>query len=126
MRAGGRFVEVTWEEALEAIATRLLAIRAESGPRLDPPLPLGRSLGLLKSVVDYFWELLGPVTVKRGDICSGGGDAAQMTDFGDEESNDILRRARVEEHPALGKKPERLETSTCCRSSRRRRRPARG
>jgi anaerobic selenocysteine-containing dehydrogenase len=90
MRAGDRFVEVTWEEALEAIASRLLAIRAESGPASILHYRSGGSLGLLKSVVDYFWELLGPVTVKRGDICSGGGDAAQMTDFGDEDAHDLF------------------------------------
>ena len=40
--------------------------------------------------MDYFFELFGPVTVKRGDICSGAGDAAQETDFGDEESHDVF------------------------------------
>ena len=30
------------------------------------------------------------MTVKRGDICSGAGDAAQETDFGDEDSRDVF------------------------------------
>ena len=72
MRRGNGFVEVTWEEALGTIADRLLAIRAESGPAAILHYRSGGSLGLLKSVVDYFWELFGPVTVKRGDIYSGG------------------------------------------------------
>src|SRR5947209_8481393 len=31
-----------------------------------------------------------PVTDKRGDICSGAGDAAQLLDFGEEDSHDIF------------------------------------
>jgi anaerobic selenocysteine-containing dehydrogenase len=90
MRRGKDFAEVPWEEALGTIADRLLAIRKESGPAAVLHYRSGGSLGLLKSVVDYFWELFGPVTVKRGDICSGGGDAAQTTDFGEEESHDLF------------------------------------
>ncbi len=89
-RRGKELVEVSWEEALGAIADRLLAIRRESGPAAILHYRSGGSLGLVKSVVDYFWELFGPVTVKRGDICSGGGDAAQTTDFGEEESHDLF------------------------------------
>jgi anaerobic selenocysteine-containing dehydrogenase len=90
MRRGKDFVEVSWDEALGTIADRLLAIRAESGPAAILHYRSGGSLGLLKSVVDHFWESFGPVTVKRGDICSGGGDAAQTTDFGEEESHDLF------------------------------------
>src|SRR5439155_14982338 len=32
----------------------------------------------------------GPVTTKRGDICSGAGDEAQMLDFGEEDSHDLF------------------------------------
>ena len=87
---GRSFVEVGWEEALGAIADRLLAIRRESGAAAVLHYRSGGSLGLLKSVVDLFWQRFGPVTVKRGDICSGGGDAAQTTDFGHEDSHDLF------------------------------------
>jgi anaerobic selenocysteine-containing dehydrogenase len=90
MRRGKDFAEVSWEQALGSITDRLLAIRKESGPAAILHYRSGGSLGLVKSVVDYFWELFGPVTVKRGDICSGGGDAAQTTDFGEEESHDLF------------------------------------
>ena len=49
----------------------------ESGPTAIFHYQSGGSLGLLKYVNSYFFELFGPVTVKRGDICSGAGDAAQ-------------------------------------------------
>ena len=55
--------------------------------------------------MDYFWELFGPVTVKRGDICSGGGDAAQMTDFGEEESHDLFDLLNSKNILLWGKNP---------------------
>lgn len=90
LRDGSGFRSVSWEEALSFAAERLLAIRADSGPAAILHYRSGGTLGLVKSVVDYFFELLGPVTVKRGDICSGAGDAAQEADFGDEESHDLF------------------------------------
>src|SRR5207253_1342447 len=44
----------------------------------------------LKHLSDYFFEQFGPVTVKSGDICSGAGDAAQLLDFGEEDSHDVF------------------------------------
>ena len=109
----------TWEEALGFVAERLLAIRKESGPAAILHYRSGGSLGLVKSVVDYFFELLGPVTVKRGDICSGAGDAAQ---------DDRLRRRGVarplrpperEERDPLGEERGRLERPPPARPPRR-------
>jgi anaerobic selenocysteine-containing dehydrogenase len=90
VRKDGALVPASWDEALELIAERLLAIRAESGPAAILHYRSGGSLGLLKSLVDRFFELLGPVSVKRGDICSGAGDAAQVADFGEEDSHDLF------------------------------------
>ena len=105
LRAGSGFREVSWEEALGFAAGRLLEIRAESGPAAILHYRSGGSLGLLKSVVDLFFELLGPVTVKRGDICSGAGDAAQEADFGDEESHDLFDLAHSRGILLWGKNP---------------------
>lgn len=89
LRKDGALVPVSWEQALDVAAERLLAIRAESGPAAIFHYRSGGSLGLLKHLSDYFFERFGPCTTKRGDICSGAGDAAQMLDFGDEDSNDV-------------------------------------
>ncbi len=89
LRIDGELRPVSWERALDFAAERLLAIRRESGPAAIFHYRSGGSLGLLKSLTDLFFERFGPVTVKRGDICSGAGDAAQATDFGDEDSNDL-------------------------------------
>ena len=90
LRKNGRLEPASWEDALGFVAERLLAIRRESGPAAILHYRSGGSLGLVKSVVDYFFELLGPVTVKRGDICSGAGDTAQVIDFGAEEAHDFF------------------------------------
>lgn len=86
----------SWDEALDYIAERLSAIMAESGPAAIFHYHSGGTLGLLGKVVDYFWEQVGPVTIKRGDICSGAGEAAQIADFGESDSNDVfdLKNAR--------------------------------
>lgn len=89
LRVNGALVPATWDEALDRIATDLLRIRAESGPAAIFHYRSGGSLGMIKSTTDHFFSLFGPVTTKRGDICSGAGDAAQLADFGDEDANDL-------------------------------------
>jgi len=81
---------VSWDEALDFAAAELLRIRSESGPAAIFHYRSGGSLGALKLLSDYFFEKLGPVTVKSGDICSGAGDAAQKLDFGEEDSHDLF------------------------------------
>lgn len=90
LRRNGEFRSISWDEALDLAAHRLASIRKESGPAAVFHYRSGGSLGLLKHLCDYFFERFGPVTIKRGDICSGGGDAAQELDFGDEESHDLF------------------------------------
>jgi anaerobic selenocysteine-containing dehydrogenase len=90
LRRNGGFVPIGWDEALDLAAERMLAFRAESGPASIFHYRSGGTLGVLKYACDYFFERFGPVTTKRGDICSGAGDAAQETDFGLEDSNDLF------------------------------------
>ncbi|MCY2964140.1 MAG: molybdopterin-dependent oxidoreductase [Planctomycetota bacterium] len=89
-RRGTDFVPISWEEALDEIAAKLIAVRAESGPAAIMYYRCGGTLGILKAVCDYYFERFGPVTGKSGDVCTGAGDAAQMEDFGDEESHDLF------------------------------------
>lgn len=90
VREGDGFRPISWEAALDLCAERLVRIRRESGPAAIFHYRSGGSLGLLKLLSDYFFERFGPVTTKRGDICSGAGDAAQVLDFGEEDSNDLF------------------------------------
>lgn len=97
LRRGGRLEPASWDEALDFIASRLAAIREESGPAAIFHYRSGGTLGILAAQAsDLFFELLGPTTTKRGDICSGAGEAAQIEDFGVSDSSDLsqLERAR--------------------------------
>jgi anaerobic selenocysteine-containing dehydrogenase len=86
LRKDGALTPVSWDEALDTA----LAIRDKHGPAAIFHYRSGGSLGLLKHLTDYFFELFGPVTMKRGDICSGAGDFAQLEDFGEEDSHDLF------------------------------------
>lgn len=103
VRRNGRLVEASFEEAIAFVADRLLSIRKESGPAAIAHYRSGGSLGIVKSVVDLFFEALGPVTVKRGDICSGAGDTAQEIDFGAEEMHDVFDVANARNVVLWGK-----------------------
>lgn len=89
-RRDGALTPVSWDEALDIAAAALLRIRSESGPAAILHYRSGGSLGLMKHLSDYFFERFGPTAMKTGDICSGAGDAAQLADFGDEDSNDLF------------------------------------
>lgn len=86
----GSLEPVSWDRALSFAADALLRIRAESGPAAIFHYRSGGTLGMMPKVVDLFFEHFGPVTTKRGDICSGAGDYAQMADFGVEDSSDVF------------------------------------
>ena len=90
MKREGKFEPVTWEVALDFIADRMLQIRDESGPAAIMHYRSGGSMGMMKFVTNYFFEQFGPVTVKSGNVCSGAGDEAQLTDFGDKDSHDFF------------------------------------
>ena len=88
MRKDGVLVPATWDEALDFIAAKLVQIRSESGPAAIFHYRSAGAMGFVKHVTSYFFEQFGPVTDKRGDICSGAGEWAQTADFGDFEVND--------------------------------------
>lgn len=88
LRRAGKLEAVSWDVALDFCAAKLFEIRAAHGPSAVFHYRSGGSLGLLLALTDYFWQLWGPVTVKRGDICGGAGTAAQEQDFGVSDSSD--------------------------------------
>jgi anaerobic selenocysteine-containing dehydrogenase len=90
VRRGGRLEAIGWDAALDLAAERLLAIRKESGPAAILHYRSGGSLGILKTAADFLFERFGPVTTKRGDICSGAGEAANRADFGLSDSSDLF------------------------------------
>lgn len=79
-----------WDEALDLAAERLRRLRDESGPAAILHYRSGGSLGLLKPLADLLFERFGPVSVKHGDVCSGAGEQAQITDLGLSDSSDLF------------------------------------
>lgn len=90
LRRNGVLVPIGWDEALDLAAEKLLKIREESGPAAILHYKSGGSLGILKSLAHLLFERFGPVSIKRGDICSGAGDAAQAKDFGVADGHDMF------------------------------------
>ena len=105
LRRNGELRPVSWDDALDLIAEKLLRVKSESGPAAILAYRSGGSLGMMKFLTDRFFELFGPVTVKSGDICSGAGDAAQLTDFGEEDSNDVFDLLNARTILIWGKNP---------------------
>jgi len=89
LRVDGRLKAIGWDEALDLVAEKLQAYRAADGPASILHYRSGGSLGILKAVPSHFFECFGPTTIKRGDICSGAGEAAQVLDFGLSDSHDL-------------------------------------
>jgi anaerobic selenocysteine-containing dehydrogenase len=89
VRRGGRLEPAGWDEALALVADKLAEARDRHGPASILHYQSGGSLGILKLLNRHFFELLGPVTHKRGDICSGAGEAAQEADMGVSDAHDL-------------------------------------
>ena len=87
-RKNGELVPVSWDEALDLCARKLLETREEFGAESILHYQSGGSLGYLKNLIPVFFQQFGPVAVKRGDICSGAGEWAQEADFGLCDSSD--------------------------------------
>jgi anaerobic selenocysteine-containing dehydrogenase len=82
-KGGGRFERITWDEALDTIATRLTSIAEEHGPESILPYSYAGTMGLLNgSGMDRrFFHRLGASRLDR-TICSSAGGAALMATLG--------------------------------------------
>ena len=105
LRVGGELVRVGWERALDVAAERLLEARARGGPASILHYMSGGSLGILKALPPLLFERFGPVSIKRGDICSGASEAAQEADFGVSESHDLFDLEHARSILLWGKNP---------------------
>ena len=106
IRRDDRLEPATWDEALDLIANTLLQVREESGSEAIFHYRSGGSLGILKHLTDLFFDQFGPCTTKIGDICSGAGEAAQVTDFGISDSNDLFDLRNSKHIVLWGKNPK--------------------
>lgn len=84
------FQTIDWSDALDLVAEKMLKFRDESSGASILNYRCGGTMGMMPMVTDFFFERFGPVTTKRGDVCSGAGEAAQETDFGLRDASDFF------------------------------------
>ncbi len=79
----GRFVPISWDDAVDLVADRLRATIAEHGPGAVAPSLYSSSAGRLSSggLVPLVWEALGTAEV-ADDICAATAGAAWEVTFG--------------------------------------------
>jgi len=106
LRGDDGFEPISWEQAFELCATKLEVVKEESGPAAIFHYRSGGSLGALKPLNDWFFEVFGPCAMKRGDICGGAGEAAQEADFGVSESSDLFDLLNAKTIVLWGKNPK--------------------
>ena len=83
-RTKAGFERVSWDDALDTIAERLLAVKAELGPLAVLALRYSGMRGRVqKTLTRLFWSQFGGATVARGGMCVEAIDAALALDFGD-------------------------------------------
>ena len=98
VRKDGALVPITWPDAMALAARKLHDAKNQYGAASILHYKSGGSLGMLKAAPHLVLEAFGPVTTKRGDICSGAGEAAQRLDFGVSDSHaveDLLNSATI-------------------------------
>jgi anaerobic selenocysteine-containing dehydrogenase len=81
-KVDGEFVEITWDEALETITSKLKHYIDNYGTLSIAQYNDGGAGGMLKEVENLFFDYLGNVTLFKGSLCWGAGMAAQQSDFG--------------------------------------------
>ena len=97
-KVNGSFQQVSWEEALDEIAERLLQIKEKYGTTSVLHSHDYANNGLLTNLDKRFFNCYGGVTELTGSLCWGAGIEAQKWDFGDAYSHapeDIFYSAHV-------------------------------
>lgn len=90
IRQKGKWVRVSWDEALDLVAEKMKTLRAEAGPESILYYQGYGERTALKLLNRYFFNLFGGVTTLRGSLCGGTGQASQNLDFGTRISHDPL------------------------------------
>ena len=97
-RGSGNWQQISWEEAIDTIAQKILSLKARYNSML--PLCLNKysgNFGLLHFAVEGMFNGLGATTQTIGTPCFSSGLDAQRLDFGDNITCDIrqLRESRL-------------------------------
>jgi anaerobic selenocysteine-containing dehydrogenase len=85
--ADGRFERLSWDEAIDRIATELAAASDRQGPRSVFFYQGSGTKGLMNRVAGEFWRLFGGCTTTYGDLCWPAGLEATRLSLGDNRHN---------------------------------------
>jgi anaerobic selenocysteine-containing dehydrogenase len=83
----GSFERISWDAALDRIATELTEARERHGPRSVFFYTGSGTKGLLNEVSEEFWRLFGGCTTTFGDLCWPAGLEATRLTLGDNKHN---------------------------------------
>jgi anaerobic selenocysteine-containing dehydrogenase len=79
-RGTSEFERISWEQALDTIAGKLIELRDDSGPQSVLYYSASGTKGLLNGVGMRFWRLYGGCTTTYGDLCWPAGlEATRLT-----------------------------------------------
>lgn len=84
---GRGFTRVSWEEAIDTIATVLVRLKKTHGPQSVLFYAGSGTKGLLNEVGPHFWRLYGGCTTTFGDLCWPAGLEATRLTLGDNKHN---------------------------------------
>jgi anaerobic selenocysteine-containing dehydrogenase len=79
----GEFERISWDEALDTIAEKLIALRSDPGPQSVLYYSGSGTKGLMNIVGRRFWRLYGGITATYGDLCWPAGLEATRLTLGD-------------------------------------------
>jgi anaerobic selenocysteine-containing dehydrogenase len=86
-KTNGSFEKISWDAALDRIATELISARDRFGPRSVFFYTGSGTKGLLNEVSKDFWRLYGGCTTTFGDLCWPAGLEATRLTLGDNKHN---------------------------------------
>jgi len=101
----------SWEEALDAIASRMATIAAQSGTEAILYYQGYGERTALKLLNRYFFNLFGGVTTTAGSLCGGTGQGSQNLDFGTRISHDPLDHLNSRSMILWGRNPASTNVS---------------
>ncbi|WZL72728.1 molybdopterin-dependent oxidoreductase [Clostridiaceae bacterium 35-E11] len=82
-KRNGRWIDISYEEALDEISEKLLSFKKAYGSESVLHFSSAGYGGISKSVDKMFFNYYGGVTTSIGNLCLGAGKEAQKIDFGD-------------------------------------------
>lgn len=97
-KVNGEFKQISWEQALDEISSKLAEIKEQYGSTAVLHSHDYANNGILKNLDQRFFNAYGGVTELYGSLCWGAGIEAQKWDFGDayaHEPEDVLNSKNI-------------------------------